>query len=67
MIGCFDAWIFVVADWSLAQAAATFKSRHKLSYADAFAAALAKQNRAHLVTGDREFRSLGSEVNTVWL
>ena len=58
---------FVDADWPLAQSAATFKSRHKLSYADAFAAALAKQNRAHLVTGDREFRSLGSEVNTVWL
>jgi predicted nucleic acid-binding protein len=58
---------FVDADWSLTQSAADFKSRHKLSYADAFAAALAKQNQAHLVTGDREFRSLGSEVNTVWL
>ncbi|MBU0677077.1 MAG: type II toxin-antitoxin system VapC family toxin [Verrucomicrobia bacterium] len=58
---------FVEADWPLAQAAADFKSRHKMSYADAFAAALAKQNRAHLVTGDREFRSLGSEVNAVWL
>ncbi|MBU1908492.1 MAG: type II toxin-antitoxin system VapC family toxin [Verrucomicrobia bacterium] len=57
----------VEADWPLAQAAADFKSRHKMSYADAFAAALAKQNRAHLVTGDREFRSLGSEVNAVWL
>jgi predicted nucleic acid-binding protein len=58
---------FVDVGWPLAQAAANFKSRHKMSYADAFAAALAKQNRAHLVTGDREFRSLGSEVNMEWL
>lgn len=58
---------FVDADWPLTQAAANFKSRHKLSYADAFAAALAKAHRAHLVTGDQEFQSLGSEVNTVWL
>jgi predicted nucleic acid-binding protein len=58
---------FVDVDWPLTQSAADFKSRHKMSYADAFAAALAKQNQAHLVTGDREFRSLGSEVNTVWL
>jgi predicted nucleic acid-binding protein len=58
---------FIDADWPLTQTAAAFKSRHKLSYADAFAAALAKQNRAHLVTGDREFKSLVSEVNTVWL
>ncbi|MBU1908965.1 MAG: PIN domain-containing protein, partial [Verrucomicrobia bacterium] len=53
--------------WPLAQAAADFKSRHKMSYADAFTAALAKQKRTHLVTGDKEFRSLGAEVNTVWL
>ncbi len=58
---------FVDADWLLAREAARFKSRHKLSYADAFAAALASRNRAHLVTGDREFKPLESDVNTLWL
>lgn len=58
---------FVDADWALAQAAADLKSRHKLSYADAFAAALAKQNRAHLVTGDAEFEAVQKDVLISWL
>lgn len=58
---------FVDADWPLAQVAADFKSRHKLSYADAFAAALAKHNRAHLVTGDAEFESVQKDVLISWL
>ncbi len=57
----------VDADWLLAQVAADFKSRHKLSYADAFAAALAKQRRAHLVTGDAEFESIQEDVPISWL
>jgi predicted nucleic acid-binding protein len=47
--------------------AADFKSRHKISYADAFAAALAKQRQAELVTGDPEFRTLDSEIRIHWL
>src|SRR5436309_1775434 len=39
---------------SLADIAADFKARHKISLADAFAAALAKEKKADLVTGDPE-------------
>src|SRR5438128_9119766 len=49
---------FVDADWSLAHEGGIFKSKHKMSFADCFAAALAKQRKAHLVTGDREFKQV---------
>lgn len=55
------------ADWPMTLQAADFKSRHKISYADAFAAALAKQRNAELVTGDPEFRALDSEIRIHWL
>jgi hypothetical protein len=35
--------------------------------ADAFAAALAKESRAELVTGDPEFRPLEKEIKVQWL
>ena len=54
-------------DWPLTLQAADLKSRHKISYADAFAAALAKQRQAELVTGDPEFRALDSEIRIHWL
>ena len=57
----------VDADWSMVMQAADYKSRHKISYADGFAAALAKQRNAELVTGDREFRVLESEIKIHWL
>lgn len=52
---------------SMAELAADFKARFKLSLADAFAAALAKESRAELVTGDPEFEALASEVKIHWL
>ncbi len=55
------------ADWPLVLQAADFKSRHKISYVDAVAAALAKQRDAELVTGDPDFRSLDSEISIYWL
>ncbi len=58
---------FVDADWNLAHGAGYFKSRNKMSFADAFAAALAKQRKAHLVTGDREFKSVEHEIVISWL
>ena len=58
---------FVDADWSLTLEAARFKSRHKMSFADCFAGALAKQKKAHLVTGDREFKEIEGEVSIVWV
>jgi ribonuclease VapC len=52
---------------ALADAAADFKARHKLSLADAFAAALAKERRLELVTGDLEFKPLEKEIKVQWL
>jgi predicted nucleic acid-binding protein len=52
---------------ALADAAADFKARFKLSLADAFAAALAKERRAELVTGDVEFKPLEKEIKVQWL
>ena len=51
----------------LADLAADFKARYKLSLADAFAAALAKERKAELVTGDPEFKALAREIKIVWL
>jgi len=50
-----------------ADAAADFKARFKLSLADAFAAALAKEMKAELVTGDAEFKPLEGEIKIHWL
>ena len=52
---------------ALADTAADFKARFKLSLADAFAAALAKERNAELVTGDAEFKALEKELKVVWL
>jgi ribonuclease VapC len=52
---------------SLADSAADFKSRFKISLADAFAAALAKEKKAELVTGDPEFKPLEKEIKINWL
>ena len=38
--------------------AALFKARYKIPYADAFAACLAKQNSAALVTADYDFKTI---------
>lgn len=58
---------FEDADWTLTQEAARFKSQNKMSYADAFAAALAKTKKADLVTGDGEFKPLDGEIKIAWL
>jgi predicted nucleic acid-binding protein len=58
---------FQDADWESTQEAAHFKSQHKMSYADAFAAALAKTTKADLVTGDNEFKPLDGEIKISWV
>ena len=58
---------FHPADRRLADTAADFKARFKMSLADAFAAALAKEKKAELVTGDPEFRALEKEIKIHWL
>ncbi|MEQ2008382.1 MAG: type II toxin-antitoxin system VapC family toxin [Limisphaerales bacterium] len=54
-------------DLKLARLAAQFKATHKMSLADAFAAALAKEKKAELVTGDPEFKTLEKEIKINWL
>jgi len=58
---------FSDADWKLAREAARFKTKGKMSFADCFAAALAKENKADLVTGDLEFKQVESEIKLLWL
>jgi predicted nucleic acid-binding protein len=54
-------------DWTLTRQAALFKASGNISYADCFAAALAKNKKAELVTGDKEFRLLEGEIKIYWL
>jgi predicted nucleic acid-binding protein len=51
----------------LADVAADFKARYRISLADAFAAALAKEKKAELVTGDPEFKPLEGEIRLKWI
>lgn len=51
----------------MAETAADLKAPFKLSLADTFAAALAKEKKAELVTGDPEFKALGKEIKISWL
>jgi len=57
----------VEADWNLTRQAAAFKANGNMSYADCFAAALAKLKKAELVTGDKEFKALEGEVKIAWV
>ena len=59
--------IGVSDDLTLARQVAIFKAKHKMSYADCFAAALAKQKNAELLTGDPEFKAVEKEIKINWL
>lgn len=54
-------------DLKLAKEAARFKAIKKVSYADCFAAALAKIRKGELVTGDKEFEAFKSEIKINWI
>lgn len=58
---------FIDADWKLARIAGTFKARHRMSYADCFAAALAREHKAELVTGDKEFKQIEGDLKISWV
>ncbi len=58
---------FIDVDWKLSRQAATYKSKNRMSYADCFAAALTKEQKAELVTGDKEFRQIESDIHIRWL
>lgn len=57
----------ISADLDLAKQAAEFKATRKMSYADCFAAALAKLRKAELVTGDQEFKQVKGDLNVLWI
>lgn len=57
----------VEANKEITLQAAEYKAFYRISYADAFAAALAKTKKAILVTGDKEFKVLDSEIKILWL
>jgi Uncharacterized protein conserved in bacteria len=55
-------------DLDLIRQAAVFKATKKMSYADCFAAALAKTRNAELVTGDRDFKAVENDLQKIrWL
>lgn len=57
----------VSADQVLAELAGELKVTKKMSLADCFAAALARQRKADLYTGDSEFHTVGKDVKVIWL
>ena len=58
---------FQDVDMKLARLAGGFKAKHRMSYADCFAAALAKEHKAELVTGDKEFKQVEGDIHVRWL
>lgn len=58
---------FIDADWLLTRAAAGFKAKYRMSYADCYSAALALIYKAELVTGDKEFKQAENDLRIRWL
>lgn len=58
----------IETDPSQTEKAAEFKAEHKMSLADAYAASLAVQKRAALLTGDPEFKAVEAKLKKIiWL
>jgi ribonuclease VapC len=57
----------VPTDQALAEVAGEIKAKRKMSLADCFAAALARQKKADVYTGDPEFKAVEREIRIVWL
>ncbi len=55
------------ADEALAKEAALLKATRKMSYADCFAAALARQRGGRVVTGDPELQAVEDVVEVLWI
>lgn len=55
------------ATWPRILAAAHVKAHHPISYANAFAVALAQEMDAPVVTGDPEFECVEGLIPVVWL
>ena len=57
----------IYPDRKLTLESAEIKSRGGISYADCFAASLAKQYKAKLITGDPEFKKMSKEILLEWI
>lgn len=57
----------VDADKELTRTAAHLKATEKLPYGDSFAAALAVNRKAELVTGDKDFRAVEGKIQIHWI
>jgi predicted nucleic acid-binding protein len=57
----------VPVDQELAEMAGAIKATKKMSLADCFAAALTKQARAEIYTGDPELRFVEGDIKIAWL
>ena len=57
----------IPVDASLAKIAGEYKASKKMSYADCFAGALAKQKNGYLITGDKEFKEIEQEIKMIWV
>ena len=57
----------VIADFDLTKCAAELRGKYRLPYADCFAAALSKTQRAELVTSDQDFAKVRSEIEIRFL
>jgi predicted nucleic acid-binding protein len=68
-IRAFPLTYIEIIDEELLRTAATLKSKYPISYADAFAAAMAVMNNAFLLTGDPEFRVIEKKekISIEWL
>ena len=54
-------------NYDLVYQAAKFKGQHSLSFADCFAAALAKIEDCPVLTGDKEFEAIKEKITIIWL
>jgi len=57
----------IPADQAMAELAGEIKTSNKMALADCFAAALAKQRKLEIYTGDLEFRTVEKEVKVIWI
>jgi predicted nucleic acid-binding protein len=54
-------------DASLSREAARIRAERRLSLANSFAAALTKSRRGELITGDKEFRNMETDIKILWI
>lgn len=57
----------IYPDRALTLEAAELKARGGVSYADCFAASLARKHKAKIITGDPEFKKLSKQIALEWI